>query len=89
MFRNNFKIALRALLKQKAFSFINIIGLAIGLSASLFILLWVQDELSFDKFHENADRIYVVGLDARLGTQEFKASSSAAPLAFTSIGKIL
>jgi len=85
MFRNNFKIALRALLKQKAFSFINIIGLAIGLSASLFILLWVQDELSFDKFNENADRLYVVGLDARLGTQEFKGPESPPPLAFTMV----
>ena len=87
MFRNNLKLALRTLSKQKAFSFINIIGLAIGLSASLFILLWVQDELSYDKFHKNADRIYVVGLDARLGTQEFKGSSSAAPLAYTMVNE--
>ena len=85
MFRYNFKLALRALLKQKAFSFINIIGLAIGLSASLFILLWVQDELSFDKFHKKSERIYVVGLDARLGTQEFKGPESPLPLAFTMV----
>lgn len=85
MFIYNFKLALRALLKQKAFSFINIIGLAIGLSASLFILLWVQDELSYDKFHKNVDRIYVVGMDARLGTQEFKGPDSPLPLAFTMV----
>jgi len=81
MFRNNLQIARRILIRQKAYSLINIFGLALGLSACIFILLWVQDELAFDQFHEKADRIYLVGLDARLGTQDIKGATTAPPLA--------
>jgi ABC-type antimicrobial peptide transport system permease subunit len=58
MFYNYLKITLRNIKRHKAFSFINIAGLAIGLAISMFILLWVQDELSYDRFHTNADSIY-------------------------------
>jgi len=58
MIRNNFKIAWRSLSKNKGYSFINIIGLAIGLACSFLISLYILDELSFDKFHSNKDRIY-------------------------------
>jgi len=58
MIRNYLKLALRNLSRQKAFSFINITGLAIGLASSLIIFLWVQDERSFDQFHSKADRTY-------------------------------
>ena len=61
MFKNYLKIALRNLRKHKTYSAINITGLAIGLAASLLILLHVQDELSFDGFHTKADRIHRVG----------------------------
>ena len=60
MFGNYFKIALRNIKRQKGYSFINIAGLAVGIACTIFILIWVQDELSFDRFHENADRIYRV-----------------------------
>jgi putative ABC transport system permease protein len=63
MFRNYLIIAIRSILRQKSFSLINILGLAIGLACALLILLWVQDELSFDKFHEHADRLYRVEED--------------------------
>ncbi len=56
------KIALRKLRRQRVYSFINIAGLAVGLAACLLILLWVKDELSYDAYHEKADRIYRVGL---------------------------
>ena len=56
------KIALRKLRRQKVYSFINIAGLAVRLAACLLILLWVKDELSYDAYHEKADRIYRVGL---------------------------
>lgn len=52
------KIAFRNLLRYKSFSIINILGLSIGLSASLLIALWVFDELSYDKFHEKSKQIY-------------------------------
>jgi putative ABC transport system permease protein len=58
MFRNYLKLAFRNLSRQKAFSIINISGLAVGLASSLLIMLWVQDELSYDKFHSKADRTY-------------------------------
>lgn len=79
--RNNLQIARRILVRQKAYSLINIFGLALGLAACIFILLWVQDELDYDRFHEKADRIYLVGLDAKLGTQDIRGATSAPPLA--------
>lgn len=60
MFRNNFKIAFRNLLRNKAFSIINISGLAIGMASAILILLWVQNEMSHDRFHEKNDRLYQV-----------------------------
>ncbi len=58
MFKNYFKIAFRNIVRHKVFATINIAGLAIGMACSIFILLWVQNELSYDKFHKNADKIY-------------------------------
>ncbi len=58
MIRNYFIVSLRNLLKKKIYSIINITGLAIGITCSILILLWVNDELSFDKFHPKADRLY-------------------------------
>ncbi|HSU51918.1 MAG TPA: ABC transporter permease, partial [Segetibacter sp.] len=58
MITNYFKIAFRNLLKNKGFSFINIVGLAIGMASALLILLWIKNEVSYDQFHEKKDRIY-------------------------------
>lgn len=58
MFKNYIKITLRNMWKHKGFSFINISGLAIGLACCILILLWVQDETSYDEFHENKTGIY-------------------------------
>ena len=60
MFRNYFKTAWRNLVKNKVHSFINIVGLSIGIACSLLILLWVQNELSIDAFHKNGERLYKV-----------------------------
>lgn len=59
MFRNYLKIAWRNLLKNKAFTIINIAGLTIGMASAALILLWVQNELSFDRFHQKEDRLYL------------------------------
>ncbi|HEV3249731.1 MAG TPA: ABC transporter permease, partial [Puia sp.] len=67
MFSNYFKIAIRNLLKYKAFSAINIVGLGIGLGCFLLISLYVLDELSFDNYNLNADRIYRISSDIRFG----------------------
>ncbi|UCC41825.1 MAG: ABC transporter permease [Candidatus Aminicenantes bacterium] len=58
MFRNYLKITFRNIKSYKGFSLINISGLAIGMACTILILLWVQYELSFDRFHENADQLY-------------------------------
>ena len=60
MFRNYLTIAIRNLLRQKLYSAINIFGLALGMACCILILLFVQDELSYDRYHKNADRIYRV-----------------------------
>lgn len=58
MLRSYLKIAIRQLIRQKGYSFINVMGLTIGMACFILIGLWVKDELSFDRFHENKDRIY-------------------------------
>jgi predicted permease len=58
MLKNFFKIAFRNFLRQKIYSFINIAGLAIGIACTILILLWILDELSYDRFHQKADRLY-------------------------------
>ena len=60
MIKNYFKIAFRNIRRSKGFSLINISGLAIGMASSILILLWVQFELSYDKFHQNYHHIYRV-----------------------------
>ncbi|MFT3935126.1 MAG: ABC transporter permease [Chitinophagaceae bacterium] len=60
MIINFFKLAFRNLIRNKAFSAINITGLAIGMAAAILILLWIQSEVSYDNFHVNKDRIYEV-----------------------------
>ncbi|MES1223871.1 MAG: ABC transporter permease, partial [Bacteroidota bacterium] len=58
MLKNFFKVAFRNLWRSKGFSAINIIGLAIGMASAIIILLWIQNEVSYDQFHEKRDRIY-------------------------------
>ncbi|MBS1681474.1 MAG: ABC transporter permease [Bacteroidetes bacterium] len=63
MIRNYFKITLRTLSKFKGYATINLLGLALGLASGILILIYVLDEISYDKFHTKADRIYRVGTD--------------------------
>lgn len=60
MLKRNIKLALRKLSRRKEFTFINTFGLLVGFTTSMFILLWVNDELSFDRFHNDQDRLYAV-----------------------------
>jgi len=81
MLKNYLKIAARNLAKHKFYSFINITGLAIGLACSLLILLYVQNELSYDRHHANADRIYRVQVEIKFGEKHFELAAAPAPLA--------
>ncbi len=83
MLKNYLKIALRNLLKQKGYSAINIAGLAIGMTCCLLILMFVWDELNYDRFHEKAERIYRLYLDARINDKDLMAATSCGPLAAT------
>ncbi|MFC2161755.1 ABC transporter permease [Acidobacteriota bacterium] len=83
MLKNYFKIALRNFLKHKGFSFINVFGLAVGIACCLLILLFVVDELSYDKYHEKADRIYRAGLHGFISGNEFHGVVTASPMAQT------
>jgi putative ABC transport system permease protein len=67
MLKNYLKIAWRNLIRSKTFSIINIIGLAIGLACFLLISLYVMDELNFDRFYQNSERIYRINADIRFG----------------------
>lgn len=78
MFKNFIKIAIRNLIKHKRYSLINILGLTIGLACFILIMLWVQDELSYDRFHENADHIYLV-LRSDIGITSGVTSKMLAP----------
>ncbi|PWG78496.1 ABC transporter permease [Pararcticibacter amylolyticus] len=60
MIRNYLKAAWRNLLKNKSFSFINILGLAIGMASAILIFLWIYNQVSHDRFHEKTDRIFVM-----------------------------
>lgn len=78
MIKNYIKIALRNLLKHKGFSLINIAGLAIGMTCSILILLWVQDELSYDRFHQGYQKIYRI--TSSLAELNVHAAVTPAPL---------
>jgi putative ABC transport system permease protein len=85
MFKNYFKIAFRNLIRFKAYSLINIFGLAIGIAACIFILLFVRDELSYDKFNKKGDRIYRVHSKGKILGNEFNLAVSPAPLGETMV----
>lgn len=80
MFKNYFKTAWRNLWKNKFFSSINIAGLAIGVATCLLIILYVLDELSYDKFNVNADRIYRINNDVKFGDHHVDLAQVPAPV---------
>jgi putative ABC transport system permease protein len=83
MFKNYIKTAWRSLKKNQAFTAINVLGLALGLTACLLIVLYVVDELSFDRYNTKADRIYRVNEDLKLGNNSVNYAVCMAPLAQT------
>ncbi|MEX6686516.1 ABC transporter permease [Danxiaibacter flavus] len=81
MFRNYFKIAWRNLFRNKGFSITNISGLTIGMTCTIFIMLWVQDELGYDKFHANYGNIFQVMANRDFNNQVFTDPNMVLPLA--------
>ena len=80
MFKNYLKIALRNIKRHKGYSFINITGLAIGMACCILMLLWVQDELSYDRFHQNASDIYRVIQDINFADHSTTWAITQGPL---------
>ncbi|MEP6748279.1 MAG: ABC transporter permease [Bacteroidota bacterium] len=80
MLRNYFNIAIRNLRRHKAFSIINIAGLAVGMAACFLIYLYVHFESSFDNFHSKADRIYRVVTDTRTPSETIEQGITTAPI---------
>lgn len=81
MFKNYFKIAWRNLFRNKGFSLTNILGLTIGITCTIFIFLWVQDEVTYDKFHKNYDNIYQVMANRDFNNNVFTDPNMIMPLA--------
>jgi putative ABC transport system permease protein len=80
MIRNYLKIALRNLVKNKAYSVINIGGLAMGMTVAMLIGLWIYDELSFDKYFQNYDRIAKVMQNGTFNGEVFHGEYNPAPM---------
>lgn len=78
---NHFKVAIRNFTKQPFFTFLNIFGLAIGMSGALLIGLFIYDELSFDQMFRDADRIYRINIDNKTSGEVSHYASAPAPMA--------
>ncbi len=81
MFKNHIKTAARSLLKNKGFTIINVLGLALGLATCLLIVFYVVDELSYDRFNTKANRIYRINTDIKYGGNSSSYAISPPPLA--------
>ncbi len=81
MLTNYVKTALRNLFKHKGYSLINISGLAIGMATCLLILLYVNHELSYDNYNEDAERIYRIAFSGRWGGRDIDICVAPAPMA--------
>ncbi|MFM8912383.1 MAG: ABC transporter permease [Flammeovirgaceae bacterium] len=88
MIKNYMTIAFRNIRNQIFYSSVNIVGLAVGVAACLFMLLYVTDELQYDRFHAKADRMYRIGLHGKIAGQELYTASSCPPLAQALISEV-
>ncbi len=76
MFANSYKVTIRNFRRQKLYSSINLLGLAVGMACCILILSYVHFEISYDRFHDKADRIYRLTMDGELAGQPFNLASS-------------
>jgi len=81
MLKNFFRITIRNIIRQKVYSIINIAGLAIGIACSIIITAFILHELSYDKFHDKADRIYRLVLNGKIADEEMVSAWTPVPLA--------
>src|SRR5436189_930510 len=81
MIKNYFKVAWRNLVKNKVFSFINIFGLSVGLTSCMLITVYIYNEVSYDKYHKNIDRLYQLATTFVKDGKEDKTPNTPAPMA--------
>jgi putative ABC transport system permease protein len=81
MLKNLFTIAIRSILKDRTYSAINILGLTIGITCSMFLFLYILDELSYDRYHKNADNIYRIVSNIKEPDNAFTWAVAQIPLA--------
>lgn len=80
MLKNYLKITFRNLVKNKVYSGINILGLSLGMAASILIIIYIVDELSYDKFHPQGELIYRVGMRGKMNGNDFNMALSPSPM---------
>lgn len=88
MLKNYLLVAFRNISRQKFYAFLNVMGLTVGIASCLFITLYVKDEISYDRMHPDADRMYRVNLDAKLAAQEIAVAVSCPPMAAALIQEV-
>ncbi len=81
MIKHLIDITIRTIFKNKFYSLINLLGLAIGIAGFITIAIYINHELGYDKFHKNSERIFRVGTITRLSNNEIIAATSPGPLA--------
>lgn len=81
MIKNYFRIAFRNIQRHKGYSFINIVGLALGMACCILIILWVKDELATDKYHVNLDSLFLVRTIQHYGSEVTHGAGSVPALA--------
>ncbi len=81
MFKNYFRIAFRNIQRHKGYSFINIIGLALGMACCVLIILWVKDEMSTDRYHAKLDSLYLIRTIQHYGSEVSRGNGSVPALA--------
>src|SRR5678810_1042038 len=80
MMRNYLKISLRYLLRYKTYTAINTLGLAVGITCCVLIMLFVRSEVGYDRFHTKADRIYRMWQEEKFQRQDFKNTITSIPM---------
>ena len=83
MVKNNFKVAYRSMMRHKFYTFLNLSGLAVSIAACILIAVYVLHELSYDRYHTDADRTYRIATYLKFGDNEFRFPASPAPMAAT------
>src|SRR5919202_2842935 len=80
MLRNYLKIAIRNLIRNKTYSLLTLLGLASGMTCAILLGLYVNDELNYDRYHANAERIFRLNLHIQWADNEYKLGIGSAPM---------